>query len=115
MINIFSFNRELVVRVILDTLRSIPVPDVHHDLSRVLAIISRLGEDSGELISQSENAQRTECKPKKKRTRDCHENNDRHTARRRIMRAQESVIGSRKRAGDGRAAPIGEEHEARAR
>jgi len=31
--------------VILETLRSIPVPDIHHDLSRVLAIISRLGED----------------------------------------------------------------------
>ncbi len=33
--------------MILETLRSIPVPDVHHDLRRVLAIISRLGEDSG--------------------------------------------------------------------
>jgi len=33
--------------VILETLRSIPVPDAHHDLSRVLAIISRLGEDTG--------------------------------------------------------------------
>lgn len=41
-----AFNRELVARVILETLRSIPVPDVHHDLRRVLAIISRLGEDS---------------------------------------------------------------------
>ena len=36
-----------MARVILETLRSIPVPDVHHDLRRVLAIISRLGEDSG--------------------------------------------------------------------
>ena len=42
-----NFNRELVARVILETLRSIPVPDTHHDLSRVLAIISRLGEDPG--------------------------------------------------------------------
>lgn len=33
--------------MILETLRSIPVPDVHHDLRRVLAIISRLGEDTG--------------------------------------------------------------------
>lgn len=41
-----AFNRELVARVILETLRSIPVPDVHHDLRRVLAIISRLGEDT---------------------------------------------------------------------
>ena len=39
--------RELVARVILETLRSIPVPDDQHDLSRVLAIISRLGEDPG--------------------------------------------------------------------
>lgn len=39
--------RELVARVILETLRSIPVPDDDHELSRVLAIISRLGEDSG--------------------------------------------------------------------
>ena len=42
------FNRELVARVILETLRSIPYPDTHHDLSRVLTIISRLGEDPGE-------------------------------------------------------------------
>jgi hypothetical protein len=34
--------------VILETLRSIPYPDTHHDLSRVLTIISRLGEDPGE-------------------------------------------------------------------
>lgn len=37
--------------MILETLRSIPVPDVNHDLSRVLAIISRLGEDSGKFLS----------------------------------------------------------------
>ena len=43
----FFFCRELVARVILETLRSIPVPDTSHDLSRVLAIISRLGEDPG--------------------------------------------------------------------
>ena len=48
LISFVCFDRELVARVILETLRSIPYPDTHHDLSRVLTIISRLGEDPGE-------------------------------------------------------------------
>ena len=44
-----------MARVILETLRSIPVPDVHHDLRRVLAIISRLGEDSGMTVRDENN------------------------------------------------------------